>query len=53
LIEGASERFVITPRLPGSLHWLVSDTDRATHEADERLDAVLGHLDSIGAPGKR
>jgi hypothetical protein len=52
LVEGAVERFVITPRLPGRLQWLVSDTDRATHEADERLDVVLGQLGSIGAPGK-
>jgi hypothetical protein len=51
LIEGASDRFVVTPRLPGALQWLVSDIDRATHEADERLDAVLGHLDALGAPG--
>jgi hypothetical protein len=49
LIEGASERFVITPALPSKLQWLVSDTDRATHEADERLDAVLGQMDEIGA----
>jgi hypothetical protein len=53
LIEGAFERFVVTPRLPGALQWLVSDIDRATHEADERLDAVLGHLDALGAPGNR
>jgi hypothetical protein len=52
LVEEAAERFVITPRLPGRLHWLVSDTDRATQEADARLDAVLGQLDSIGAPGE-
>jgi hypothetical protein len=51
LIEGASERFVVTPRLPGALHWLVSDIDHATHEADERLDSMLGHLDALGAPG--
>ena len=51
LIEGAFERFVVTPRLPGALQWLVSDIDRATHEADERLDAVLGHLDALGAHG--
>jgi len=51
LIQGASERLVVTPQLPGALHWLVSDIDAATHEADERLDAVLGHLDALGAPG--
>jgi hypothetical protein len=52
LIEGASERFVMTPRLPGPLQWLVSDTDRATHEADERLDTVLGQLNAMGSPGE-
>jgi len=52
LIEGASQRLVITPRLPGALQWLVSDIDRATHEADERLGAVLGQLDAMSAPGK-
>jgi hypothetical protein len=51
LIEGSSERLVVTPRLPGALHWLVSDIDQATHEADERLDAVLGHLNVLGTPG--
>jgi hypothetical protein len=50
LIEGASERFVVTPRLPDALHWLVSDIDGATDEADERLDGVFGHLDALGAP---
>jgi hypothetical protein len=29
----------------------VSDIDHATHEADERLDSVLGHLDALAAPG--
>jgi hypothetical protein len=52
LIEAASERLVVTPRLPGALQWLVSDIDRSTHEADERLEVVLGHLDAIGASGK-
>src|SRR5271169_2135711 len=52
LIEAASERFVVTPRLPGRLQWLVSDIDRSTHEADERLGAVLGHLDAMAASGK-
>ena len=52
LIEAASERFVVTPRLPSALQWLVSDIDRSTHEADERLDGVLGHLDAMGASGE-
>ncbi len=39
LIEAASDRFVVTSQLPGALHWLVSDIDGATHEADGRLEA--------------
>jgi multicomponent Na+:H+ antiporter subunit G len=49
VIDGASEIMVIAPTLPGRLQWLVSDTDRATERADERLRAVLGHLDELGA----
>jgi multicomponent Na+:H+ antiporter subunit G len=49
LIDGASEVMVIAPTLPSRLQWLVSDTDRATERADERLRVVLGHLDEIGA----
>ena len=37
-IEAAAEVYVLTPTLPGRLAWL----------ADDRLDIVLGHLDSIG-----
>jgi hypothetical protein len=51
LIEASPDRFIVTPQLPGALHRLVSDIDGATHEADGRLDAVLGHLDALGAPG--
>jgi hypothetical protein len=47
LLEEASEVLVVTPILPGGLQWLVSDTDRARAEADERLDTVLGHVASI------
>jgi hypothetical protein len=47
LIDAASEVLVITPILPGGLQWLVSDTDRARHEADERLHTVLGHLEAM------
>jgi hypothetical protein len=47
LIDTASEVLVITPILPGGLQWLVSDTDRARHEADERLRTVLGHLEAM------
>jgi hypothetical protein len=50
LIDSADEIMVIAPRLPGRLDWLMSDTDRATAEADERLAAVLGQLDEAGRP---
>lgn len=49
LIDGASEVMVIAPALPSRLQWLMSDTDRATEHADERLGVVLGHLDELGA----
>jgi hypothetical protein len=48
LLDAASEVLVITPILPGGLQWLVSDTDRARHEADERLNVVLGHMEALG-----
>jgi hypothetical protein len=47
LIDAASEVLVITPILPGGLQWLASDTDRARHEADERLGTVLGQLEAM------
>jgi len=47
LIDAASDVLVITPVLPGGLQWLVSDTDRARHEADERLATVLGQMEAI------
>jgi hypothetical protein len=47
LIDAASEVLVITPILPGGLQWLVSDTDRARHEADERLQTVLGQIEAM------
>lgn len=49
LIDGAEEILVVAPRLPGRLDWLTSSTDVATERADERLQAVLGHLDELGA----
>jgi hypothetical protein len=49
LIDGAEEILVVAPRLPGRLDWLTSATDVATERADERLRAVLGHLDELGA----
>lgn len=47
LIETAAEIVVMTPVLVGRLQWLASDTDRARYEADDRLSAVLGHIEKI------
>jgi hypothetical protein len=47
-IEAAAEVYVLTPTLPGRLAWLADDVDGFRHIADDRLDIVLGHLDSIG-----
>ena len=47
LIESASEILVVTPVLPGRLQWLVSDTDRVRHEADERLRTVIAHVEAL------
>jgi hypothetical protein len=49
LIDSAEEILVVAPTLPGRLDWLASATDRAREQADERLGAVLGHLEAIGA----
>lgn len=48
-IDAATEVYVVTPTLPGRLAWLADDVDRFRHHADERLDAVLSHMHSIGA----
>jgi hypothetical protein len=47
LVETAAEIIVVSPVLVGRLHWLASDTDRARFEADERLQAVLGHVQEL------
>lgn len=44
LVDEAEEVFVVTPTLPSWLEWLMSDVDRARHEADERLAVVLDQL---------
>lgn len=49
LIDGADEILVISPRLPTRLEWLVSDTDKARQEADERLRRALGQLQETEA----
>jgi hypothetical protein len=50
LIEGADEILVITPRLPVRLDWLASATDKATEQADDRLQEVMGQLEEVDAP---
>ena len=52
IIDAAEEIMVIAPSLPGRLQWLVSDTDNATEQADERLRTVLGQLDEVGSPAR-
>ena len=52
LIAAADDIWVIAPSLPSGLEWLVSDTDNATEQADERLAAVLGQLDQMDAPAR-
>jgi nucleotide-binding universal stress UspA family protein len=47
--DAAARVYVVTPSLPGRLAWLADDVDRFRHFADERLDAVLAHMESIGA----
>src|SRR5215212_1921021 len=49
LVDAADEIYVVSPTLPGGLQWLMSDTDKARAEADERLGNVLGQLEQIGA----
>jgi hypothetical protein len=49
MIDAADEIMVVTPSLPGRLDWLMSATDKASEQADERLQSVLGHLDDLGA----
>lgn len=51
LIRSASEILVISPVLPGRLQWLASDTDRVRHEADERLQSVIAHVEALGSHG--
>lgn len=48
LLHEAALVLVITPVLASRLEWLVSDTDRARHQADERLNTVMGQMAEIG-----
>jgi nucleotide-binding universal stress UspA family protein len=57
VFDAAAQVYVVTPSLPGRLAWLADDVDRYRHLADERLDEVLAHIDSLGgqatgAPGR-
>lgn len=52
LLDTAAEILVVTPILPGYLEWWASDTDRARHEADERLNTVLGHMEKMKVPAE-
>jgi len=47
LIRSATAILVVTPALPGRLQWLASDTDRVQHEADKRLEVVLGQVETL------
>jgi hypothetical protein len=49
VIDAAAAVYVLTPTLPGRLAWLADEVDEVRHVADERLDTVLGHMQSIGA----
>jgi hypothetical protein len=53
LLDAADQILVIAPALPGRFEWLASATDKARQQADERLQAVLGQLDTIGADHAR
>jgi len=57
VFDAADRIHVVTPSLPGRLAWLADDVDRHRHRAEDRLDAVLAHIDAIGghatgAPGR-
>jgi hypothetical protein len=49
LIDTSDEVLVVTPTLPTRFEWLASATDKAREQADERLRAVLGQIEELGA----
>jgi hypothetical protein len=49
VIDEAADVYVVTPTLPGRLDWLAWELNPSRHAADERLDAVLGQMRSLGA----
>jgi hypothetical protein len=48
LIDAADQVLVVTPALPTRFEWLASASDKAREQADERLQAVLGHIAELG-----
>jgi hypothetical protein len=52
LIQAADEILVVTPALPTRFEWWASATDKAREQADDRLHAVLGHLEELGAEAR-
>jgi hypothetical protein len=52
LLRSADEILVVTPALPSRFEWLASATDKAQEQADERLQAVLGQLEDLGAEAR-
>jgi hypothetical protein len=49
LLDAADEVLVVAPELPTRFEWLASATDKAREQADVRLQAVLGHVEELGA----
>jgi hypothetical protein len=52
MIDAAGEILVVAPALPDRWDWIASATDKADQKADERLQAVLGHLGDLGADAR-
>ena len=48
LIDAADQVLVVTPALPTRFEWLASATDKAREQADERLRAVMEHVEELG-----
>jgi hypothetical protein len=49
LIDAAADLYVVTPSLPRRSAWLADEVDHSRHDAEDRLNAVLDHMRSIGA----
>jgi hypothetical protein len=48
LVDSASDVRVLSPTLVGPLQWLYGDIDEARRIADDRLEVILGQLESVG-----